>query len=98
MLENTELKKKVASLQSEKLELKQYIGNVEGHGGVMPHGPVGMAHDMNEMYKVQQQNEQLQGRVEFLQKRERELLDTVTKQSQGSRMQHAQNLAPYRWP
>lgn len=32
----------------------------------MPHGPVGMANDMNEMYRVQQQNEQLQKRVEFL--------------------------------
>lgn len=43
MLENTELKKKVAQLQAEKLEMKQYINNVEGHGGVMPTGPVGMA-------------------------------------------------------
>jgi FixJ family two-component response regulator len=47
---------------------------------------------MNELYKMQQQNEQLQKRVEFLQKRERELLDTVMKSSNGQRQQPA----PYR--
>jgi hypothetical protein len=59
MLENTELKKKVGQLESEKIELKQHINTIEGHGGVMPGGPQGMANDMNELFKVQNQNEQL---------------------------------------
>ena len=41
MLENTELKKRVAFLEAEKLELKQHINNIEGHGGQMATGPMG---------------------------------------------------------
>lgn len=53
MLENTELKKKIARLEEEKLELKQNLINVANGGGGM--GPAslmmngGLA-DMNEVY------------------------------------------------
>jgi len=35
--------------------------------------------DMNEVYQLKHSNEQLQKRVEFLQKRERELMESVAK-------------------
>jgi hypothetical protein len=35
--------------------------------------------DMNEVYQIKQSNDQLQKRVEFLQKRERELMDSLIK-------------------
>jgi kinesin family protein 12 len=78
MLENTELKKKIARLEEEKLELKQSLINISNGG--QPLGPAsalmngGLA-DMNEVYQLKQSNGELQKRVEFLQKRERELMD-----------------------
>ena len=54
MLENTELKKKLARLEEEKLELKQALINInQGGGGMMGPGSAmmngGLA-DMNEVY------------------------------------------------
>jgi hypothetical protein len=44
--------------------------------------------DMNEVYSLKQQNEQLQMRVEFLQQRERELMDSLlNKQSSKQQRQ-----------
>ena len=54
MLENTELKKKVAKLEEEKLELKQTIINIDrGQGITTPSGALmngGGIADMNEVY------------------------------------------------
>jgi len=55
MLENTELKKKVARLEEEKLELRQAIISMDRGGGLV--GPAqalingGLA-DMNEVYQL----------------------------------------------
>lgn len=78
MLENTELKKKIARLEEEKLELKQAIINIDRNGGGANSIAIsaGLA-DINEVYQLKQSNEQLQKRVEFLQKRERELMDKL---------------------
>jgi len=56
MLENTELKKKIARLEEEKLELKQALINIERNGGasIGPAGAMmngGLA-DMNEVYQL----------------------------------------------
>mmetsp|Transcript_20603 Transcript_20603/g.19576 ORF Transcript_20603/g.19576 Transcript_20603/m.19576 type:complete len:101 (+) Transcript_20603:1336-1638(+) len=88
LLENTELKKKIARLEEEKLELKQTIINIDRNGGgTNIQGPAstvmnGGMPDMNEVYQMKQSNEQLQKRVEFLQKRERELMDNLVKAKQ----------------
>ena len=55
MLENTELKKKIARLEEEKLELKSTLINIERNGGAGGGGPAGIVAsggmpDMNEMY------------------------------------------------
>lgn len=83
MLENTELKKKVGRLEEEKLELKQAMINMDRSGG-SGMGPAnalmnGGIADMNEVYQLKQSNTELQKRVEFLQKRERELMDNLVK-------------------
>lgn len=80
MLENTELKKKVARLEEEKLDLKQNLINMS-NGGQGPASMVmnGGIADMNEVYQMKQSNAELQKRVEFLQKRERELMDQMIK-------------------
>jgi hypothetical protein len=53
MLENTELKKKIARLEEEKLELKQAMINMDRTGGII--GPASLMNggglaDMNEVY------------------------------------------------
>ncbi len=85
MLENTELKKKIARLEEEKLELKQAMINMDRTGGII--GPASLMNggglaDMNEVYQLRQSNGELQKRVEFLQKRERELMDSLIKAKQ----------------
>ena len=82
LLENTELKKKIQRLEEEKLDLKQTLQTVSSQGGVAGPASTVMAGgipDMNEVYQMKQANEQLQMRVEFLQKRERELMDNLQK-------------------
>jgi hypothetical protein len=52
LLENTELKKKIARLEEEKLELKQTMINIDRNGGGGPASTVmnGGIPDMNEVY------------------------------------------------
>ena len=58
MLENTELKKKIARLEEEKLELKQAIISIDRNGGVSNSVAIngGLA-DVNEVYQMKQVNE-----------------------------------------
>ena len=61
MLENTELKKKIARLEEEKLELKQAMINIGNGAGGGPASALmngGLA-DMNEVYQLKQSNTEL---------------------------------------
>jgi len=61
LLENTELKKKIARLEEEKLELKQTLINIDrgnsGNGGPATTVMNGGIPDMNEVYQMKQSNE-----------------------------------------
>ena len=72
MLENKELKKTIDKLELDKLELKEIIAKAENPG-------VKMKSDTLEFEGLKEQNGKLSRRVEFLQKRERELLETIMK-------------------
>ena len=72
MLENKELKKTIDKLELDKLELKEIIAKAENPG-------VKMKSDTLEFEGLKEQNGKLARRVEFLQKRERELLETIMK-------------------
>ena len=78
MLENTELKKKIARLEEEKIELKQALSLISsgaatgGNSGGVVVSPIV---DNGELFQLRQSNQELQKRVEFLQRRERELMD-----------------------
>lgn len=61
LLENTELKKKIARLEEEKLEMKQAMINMANGGGPGPGSIMaggGLA-DMNEVYSLRQSNGEL---------------------------------------
>ena len=72
MLENKELKKTIDKLELDKLELKEIIAKAENPG-------IKMKSDTLEFEGLKEQNGKLARRVEFLQKRERELLETIMK-------------------
>ena len=72
MLENKELKKTIDKLELDKLELKEIIAKAENPG-------VKMKSDTLEFEGLKEQNGKLARRVEFLQKREIELLETIMK-------------------
>lgn len=72
MLENKELKKTIDKLELDKLELKEIIAKTENPG-------IKMKSDTLEFEGLKEQNGKLARRVEFLQKRERELLETIMK-------------------
>ena len=72
MLENKELKKTIDKLELDKLELKEIIAKAENPG-------VKMKSDTLEFEGLKEQNGKLARRVEILQKRERELLETIIK-------------------
>ena len=72
MLENKELKKTIDKLELDKLEIKEIIAKAENPG-------VKMKSDTLEFEGLKEQNGKLARRVEFLQKRERELLETIMK-------------------
>jgi hypothetical protein len=72
MLENKELKKTIDKLEMDKIELKEILSKQENPGQKI-------YNDNVEFENLKEQNEKLSRRVEFLQKRERELLETVMK-------------------
>ncbi|CAD8172227.1 unnamed protein product [Paramecium pentaurelia] len=70
LIENSDLKKKVASLEEKNMELAQIARkNLNGKSSD--------PNDLHEIVQLKQTNNQLQQRVEFLQARERDLLEQI---------------------
>ncbi|CAD8071215.1 unnamed protein product [Paramecium sonneborni] len=70
LIENSDLKKKVASLEEKNMELAQIARkNLSGKSSD--------PNDLHEIVQLKQTNNQLQQRVEFLQARERDLLEQI---------------------
>ena len=72
MEENKELKKTIDKLEFDKIQLKEMIARGENPG-------MKIYNDSVEFENMKDQNTKLARRVEFLQKRERELLETIMK-------------------
>ena len=72
MLENKELKKTIDKLEMDKIELKEIVSKQENPG-------MKIQNDNIEFDNLKDQNAKLTRRVEFLQNRERELLQTIMK-------------------
>ena len=72
MVENNELKKTIDKLETDKIQLQEMIAKGKNPG-------VKIYNDSNEFENLKEQNNKLVRRVEFLQKRERELLETIMK-------------------
>ena len=72
MLENKELKKTIDKLEMDKIELKEIVSKQENPG-------MKIQNDNIEFDNLKDQNAKLTRRVEFLQKRERELLENIMK-------------------
>jgi hypothetical protein len=72
MVENTELKKTIDKLETDKIQLQEMIAKKKNPG-------VKIFNDSEEFENIKEQNTKLVRRVEFLQKRERELLETIMK-------------------
>lgn len=72
ILENTELKKNLDRLELEKAELREIVSKEKNPGKQM-------IKEDNEVNELKEHNAKLSRRVEFLQKRERELLETIMK-------------------
>ena len=72
MLENKELKKTIDKLEMDKIELKEIVSKQENPG-------MKIQNDNIEFDNLKDQNEKLARRVQFLQNRERELLQTIMK-------------------
>jgi len=72
MVENTELKKTIDKLETDKIQLQEMIAKGKNPG-------VKIFNDSEEFENMKEQNSKLVRRVEFLQKRERELLETIMK-------------------
>ena len=72
MVENKELKKTIDKLEMDKIQLQEIIARGKNPG-------MKMYNDSIEFETMKDQNAKLSRRVEFLQKRERELLETIMK-------------------
>lgn len=70
MLENQELKKALDKVELDKLQLKEILGKKENLGN-------SIINENSEYGRLKDHNVKLTRRVEFLQKRERELLETI---------------------
>ena len=79
MLENKELKDKLKALEEEKLELGQQIKAEQEKVPVVGSQMYGVRHDSNELLKQEERNRNLKRQVQFLQKRERDLLENLKK-------------------
>jgi len=85
MIENNDLKKRIFNLEQEKIELQQNLSQSmmtqSGQNNLARMNSMQQAQqhmrqsDMQEMNMLQQANDQLMLRVDYLQKRERELID-----------------------
>ena len=72
MVENTELKKTIDKLEMDKIQLQEIIAKGKNPG-------IKIYNEGAEFENMKEQNTKLVRRVEFLQKRERELLETIMK-------------------
>ena len=72
MLENKELKKTIDQLEMDKIELKDMVSKKENPG-------MKILNDNIEFENLKEQNAKLTRKIEFLQNRERELLQTIMK-------------------
>ena len=72
MVENTELKKTIDKLEMDKIQLQEIISKGKNPG-------IKIYNDSAEFENIKEQNNKLIRRVEFLQKRERELLENIMK-------------------
>ena len=72
MVENTELKKTIDKLEMDKIQLQEIIAKGKNPG-------IKIYNEGAEFDNMKEQNNKLVRRVEFLQKRERELLETIMK-------------------
>ena len=72
MVENKELKKTIDKLEMDKIQLQEMISKGKNPG-------LKIYNDSIEFENLKDQNSKLSRRVEFLQKRERELLETIMK-------------------
>ena len=72
MVENKELKKTIDKLEMDKIQLQEIIAKGKNPG-------MKIYNDSVEFETLKDQNTKLSRRVEFLQKRERELLETIMK-------------------
>jgi len=72
MLENKELKKTIDQLEMDKIELKDMVSKKENPG-------MKILNDNIEYENLKEQNAKLTRKIEFLQNRERELLQTIMK-------------------
>lgn len=80
MHENANVKKQIAKLESEKHKMRAKAMEALS---TTPKSSQGFE-ELNEALQFKQMNTQLQKRVEFLQKRERELLEHLTKAQKAS--------------
>ena len=71
MVENTELKKTIDILETDKIQLQEMVAKKNPGIKIFTEGA--------EFDNIKEQNNKLVRRVEFLQKRERELLETIMK-------------------
>ena len=72
IVENTELKKTIDKLEMDKIQLQEIISKGKNPG-------IKIYNESAEFENMKDQNNKLIRRVEFLQKRERELLETIMK-------------------
>lgn len=79
MLENQMLKKKLEHVEHERLEISRTVQSFEEKAPVMGSHDFNVIHDENELMKIEDKNKKLKRQMEYLQKRERELLSQLNK-------------------